>query len=118
MAGIARDKSTNQKRPKWSRGALGSSGQDAAARFGGERTFGRVTSDLLLFESVAATLDLSAPAVSSFRTCSPCRYIVMLFAVLCVSIADIAEVDVWSGSVGALSAPFGERGRLHGACAV
>ena len=81
MAGIARDKSTNQKRPKWSRGALGSGGQDAAARFGEE------------------------------------RYLVMLFAVLYVSIADFAEVDMWSGSVAAFSAPFGERGRLHRACA-
>ena len=92
---------------------LGSSGQGGAARFGEERTFGRVALDWLLFEFVAASPDHSGLAVSSFRTCSSCWYLVGLNAGLNVLTADFAEVDVWTGSVAALAAPFGGSARLE-----
>ena len=81
--------------------------------FGEERTFGRVALVLLLSGSVAASLGHSVLAVSSCRTGSSSRYLVVQNAELYVSIADLAEVDMWSDSVASHAAPLGGSARIE-----
>ena len=113
VAGIARDKSTNRRKWKWSRCVLDSAVRVPRHAFGEERTFGRVALFSLLFESVAATLGHSVLAAPSYCTCSSSRCLVMQNAVLNVSVAALAEVDRWSDSVASPAAPFGGSARFE-----